>query len=69
MAVIQVIPTVSPSICHLRMKISGKKKGKMEVIMMSCTLIRVFHTHLLGNLCVSDTGNWEKNKRSLPSWS
>lgn len=57
---IQIIPTVSLSICHFKMKISGKKKGKLEVLMISCALIQPFHAHLLGIFYVSGVGNVEK---------
>lgn len=57
---IQILPMVSPSICHLQMKTSGKKKGKLEVL-ISCPLIQ-FHKYLLGNFYAPEIGNMEKLK-------
>lgn len=60
MAVIQIIPTVSSSICHFKMKISGKKKGKLKVIMIFCTFIQPFCQHLLVTSMCPALGTWEK---------
>lgn len=70
---IQIIPTVSPSICHFKMKTSGNRKEDWKSL-WHLALIQPFHKYLLSTFHVSGTGNMGKNKspvlwedRVLPS--